>query len=86
MATDVQKRVLKWIAAAGGEIVIMTGFKRTELRSLKSSGAPCIITSTNVVDGLRNNKFVERVKPDEFGRSITYRLADAGRAQTAKLS
>lgn len=85
MATDVQKRVIKWLAAAGGEIVIITGFKQTDLRSLKSTGAPCIITSSNVVDGLRNNNFVEKAKADEYGRAITYRLAAAGRAQAEKL-
>lgn len=84
MATQVQKRVLKWMADAGGELVIMTGFKQTDLRSLKSTGAPCVITSSNVMDGLRNNQFVEKVKPDEYGRAITYRLADAGRAQLVR--
>lgn len=83
MATDVQRRVIKWMADAGGEIVICTGFKKTRQATLRETGALCIATSVNVVDGLINNRLVEKSKPAEYGRSITYRLVEAGRVLAA---
>lgn len=87
MATQIQKMVLQWMAQAGGEMLICTGFKKTREATLKASDTPCIATSVNVVGGLTNpgNRYIEKKDQNEFGRAVTYRLTDAGREVLARM-
>lgn len=76
-ATDVQRKVLRWIVGGGGQIAIYTGSKAAHLNSLVATREPVIACSVNVLDGLKNNMWIECASTQPWVDHL-YRITERG--------
>lgn len=85
MSTKVQRKVLWWMIDAGGEMVITSGHKRVLIGKLTTTQEPAIAGNQNLIFGLINNKYVERIgtEPGTI-EYLRYRITNVGRKAAGK--
>lgn len=78
MSTKVQKKSLWWMIDAGGTMLIASGYKRVLIGRSQTTGLPMIAGNQNLILGLLNNKYVEKVGP------MLYQITKLGRKAAGK--